>query len=185
LTAKLDRVTDELNLRPAVRGLLIDPADRVLLVKLRWERTGWEGWVLPGGGIDAGEEPKEALQRELLEETGLAEAFIGPVIFTRRHVTTAISPNYDGQEETVYLVPCRAFELAPAMSTSELQAEGVVDTRWFSVDDLRSSDDRFVPPNLGDIVDRALEHGGSLEPLVIDVQDRVNDGATDNGAERS
>ena len=66
----------ELPLRQAVRALMIDPTDRVLMVKLLLERNGWTGWVLPGGGIEDGEDLPTALRRELLEETGLAEAFI-------------------------------------------------------------------------------------------------------------
>jgi len=34
------------------------------------EAEGW--WWLPGGGVDFGESPTEALEREFLEETGLA-----------------------------------------------------------------------------------------------------------------
>jgi 8-oxo-dGTP pyrophosphatase MutT (NUDIX family) len=30
-----------------------------------------QGWALPGGGLDHGEHPREALRREVYEETGL------------------------------------------------------------------------------------------------------------------
>jgi 8-oxo-dGTP pyrophosphatase MutT (NUDIX family) len=40
--------------------------DRVLMVLERGRRC----WELPGGGIDAGETPREAAARELQEETG-------------------------------------------------------------------------------------------------------------------
>ena len=40
-------------IRPAVRGLVIDHDDCVLMVKLVFPQGTW--WVLPGGGIDEGE----------------------------------------------------------------------------------------------------------------------------------
>ena len=50
---------------------LITRDDEVLLTRMS-ERTRIPGrWTLPGGGIDHGEEPREALVREVLEETGL------------------------------------------------------------------------------------------------------------------
>jgi 8-oxo-dGTP diphosphatase len=46
-------------------------APEVLLTRnsLRGPHPGW--WTLPGGGIDHGEEPRDALVREVREETGL------------------------------------------------------------------------------------------------------------------
>lgn len=48
--------------------------DQLLLV----QHKGYSTWCLPGGGIDDGEGLVEALQRELMEELGVA-AKIGPL----------------------------------------------------------------------------------------------------------
>jgi 8-oxo-dGTP pyrophosphatase MutT (NUDIX family) len=49
----------------SVKGVVLDPAGRVLL--LRNERDEWE---LPGGRIEIGESPEECVAREIAEETG-------------------------------------------------------------------------------------------------------------------
>ena len=55
--------------RIAAYGLARD-GDRVLLTRLR--RSEQRGrWTLPGGGLDFGERPADAVVRELAEETGL------------------------------------------------------------------------------------------------------------------
>ena len=61
--------------------------ERVLLC--RQEKPGKEYWLLPGGGVDAGESLIEALRRELREELGIEAdvQFEGPVA-----IVDSISP---------------------------------------------------------------------------------------------
>jgi 8-oxo-dGTP diphosphatase len=50
-------------------GIILDESNRVLLLKHRFRPGG--GWGIPGGFIEAKEQPEEALRRELREEVGL------------------------------------------------------------------------------------------------------------------
>jgi len=50
-------------------AIVLDQQGRVLLLKHRF-RAG-TGWGIPGGFIEAGEQPDEGVRRELLEEVGL------------------------------------------------------------------------------------------------------------------
>jgi len=55
------------DIRVAAYGVIID-GDRILLA--HWNESGRSGWTLPGGGIDPGEDPVDAVVREIAEETG-------------------------------------------------------------------------------------------------------------------
>ncbi len=57
--------------RVGAYGLCIDAGERVLLTRAAPSLSVAGRWFLPGGGIDHGEEPRQALLREVTEETGL------------------------------------------------------------------------------------------------------------------
>ncbi len=52
-----------------VRVILLDAKNRILMLKQYHE--GRDVWMVPGGGIEEGENAEEAALREVLEETGL------------------------------------------------------------------------------------------------------------------
>src|SRR2546425_491740 len=54
--------------RRSARVLVLDSADRLLLV------LSGDAWLVPGGGVEEGEELAAAAVRELREETGLSAA---------------------------------------------------------------------------------------------------------------
>lgn len=61
-------------------AIVVDEQGRVLLLKHRF-RPG-TGWGIPGGFIEAGEQPDQAVRRELREEVGLELAGV-EVVTTR------------------------------------------------------------------------------------------------------
>ena len=68
--------------------------DRILLSRLSERVTKDELWTLPGGGLDHGEDPRDAVVREVLEETGLAAE-----VSERPRVFSAHSPSLWRQGE--------------------------------------------------------------------------------------
>ena len=156
--------------RPAVRGLVIDENDHVLMVRLVFPEGAF--WVLPGGGIDEGEDVLDALRRELREETGLTEPVIGGHVWNRLHefrlVDTA-GAEWHGQRESVFLVRTERFDIEPSMSTEELRAENLHEHRWWSLDEIHgySGDDVFAPRDIHVRVRAVLENGVPAVPFEI------------------
>ncbi len=67
-------MTSNLPYRPCVGLMLLNQSGQVFVGK-RIDQTV-EGWQMPQGGIDAGEDPRSAALRELKEETGTDKAKI-------------------------------------------------------------------------------------------------------------
>ncbi|OCW58329.1 8-oxo-dGTP diphosphatase MutT [Hoeflea olei] len=83
---------------------LVDADGRVLLTQ-RPEGKKLAGlWEFPGGKVEAGETPEEALIRELAEEIGVTtkESCLAPLTFA--------SHGYDGFHLLMPLFVCRRFE---------------------------------------------------------------------------
>ena len=153
--------------RHAVRALVLDADDRVLLV--RFEFPTDTVWGLPGGGVEPGEDPIDALRRELVEELGLDDAHPGPEIWRReidiRFEHGAPGQVWDGQRDHVHLVRVPHFEPVPTLSWEQLRAERVHELRWWSLDEVTSTDVTFAPRHLAMHLRALLRDGPPPRPI--------------------
>ena len=130
--------------RDSARALVIDAADRVLLVRFENPATRATWWATPGGGIEEDENHETALRRELAEEIGLQDFEIGP-IFWELERTFPWDRRLLRQHNAIYLVRVDEHEPAPSV---ELLDEGVTELRWWTLDELECTDERLTPPGL-------------------------------------
>jgi 8-oxo-dGTP diphosphatase len=171
-------VSEELRIREAARAVVLDPDDRILLV--RFEFPARRVWATPGGGMEPGESPEETIRRELDEETGLTQVDVGPQLWHRLHVIPFISGNWDGQRERYHLVRVPAFEPSPRLSWEQLNREYMFELRWWTPgeletaaaawagDEARHPDERptrFAPARLPELVRTLLRDGPPETPL--------------------
>ena len=139
--------------RVAARVLLIDPGDRVLLFRgLDPHEPDRSFWFTVGGGLEPGESLVAAALREVGEETGVRlrpDELVGPV--WRRLVRFRFEGVAYDAEEWFF----RARVAAPVVDTSgftELEDRTVLGHRWWSVDDLRRTDETVYPHQLAELL---------------------------------
>ena len=109
---------------------LIDPDGRVLIAQRPADKQMGGLWEFPGGKVEAGESPEEALIRELAEELGIAvqEACLAPFSFA--------SHSYADFHLLMPLYVCRRWQGEP-------QAKEHTALKWVRPKDLK---DYPMPP---------------------------------------
>lgn len=143
---------------------MLDPDDRILLVRFRSPNTGATWWATPGGALDHGETHEDAVRRELLEEAGIEPGKIEACIWEREHVFEW-GERLVRQVERYFLVRVRSQAVAPHFTPEQLAEEGLEEVRWWTFAELERSDEEFAPRRLATLLRELLEHGPPAEPI--------------------
>jgi ADP-ribose pyrophosphatase YjhB (NUDIX family) len=114
------------NARPTASLLVVDDAERLLLLKrARPPRPGW--WETPGGFCDGWEEPAQTALREGREELGV-EVELGP--FVGMYIG-----DYEFQGERFPVLDCFWLARLPDGATIVLDPAESTEARWFPLND--------------------------------------------------
>lgn len=97
-------------------AVIIDEQQRLLITQRSARKSHGGFWEFPGGKLEEGEEPQQALQREILEEVGLE--------VLDSHYLQEITHCYDGKPVTLLLF------LVTRFSGIAYCREDQMDLRW-------------------------------------------------------
>lgn len=152
--------------RPTARVLLLDARDRILLLKgrLPGASQGPGAWFTVGGGVEAGETFVQAAAREIREETGIADAVLGPVVWVREGVLRIPEPRLF--KECYIVARCEGRE-PNREGWDALERELIDDIRWWTLAELAMTTESVFPPGLAQLLPPILAGQFPMEPELI------------------
>lgn len=115
---------------PAIAALVIK--DEKVLMVLRGNPPARNLWALPGGKIRPGETMAHAVEREIMEETGIKVRAGGPI--------TAIDAIYRDEKEALLFHYVIVYHWAYFFSGEPRPGDDVLDARWIVPDAFEGMD---------------------------------------------
>src|SRR5215469_12599756 len=137
--------------RYAGRVVLLDPDERVLLMRYDDGLPNGVHWSTPGAGLNPGEDYASGAARELAEETGWHDIVLGGEIYRRTHTVEHEDGTFR-QLERFFLArtdqPSREITGVDAMHASD----GIASWRWWTLAELDSTEEAIWPGELADLM---------------------------------
>ncbi|SFY25168.1 NUDIX hydrolase [Streptomyces atratus] len=153
--------------RKVARVVLLDPDDRILLIhgfEPGDPQSTW--WFTPGGGLEGDETREEAALRELMEETGITDVELGPLLWQRM-----CSFPFDGRrwdQDEWYFLARTTQTVTDTGGLTGLEQRSVAGLRWWTSAELSAARETVYPTRLAELLRTLLDEGPPRTPLVLD-----------------
>lgn len=159
--------TSTITPRIGARVLLLDPANRILLIHaLDPDEPEHHWWELPGGGQDQGETLHDTARRELAEESGITDPTLDRKLWTRESRF-----HYKGRDhhriDHVFLARTTNPTPQAALKPTDNEKAGLIERRWWTATDLQHCSDKLLPAALPALLDALLAGHFGATPLTI------------------
>ncbi len=152
-----------LPLRHAGRVIVLDPQDRVLLMRYDDDPPNGRHWCTPGGGLNPGESFAAGARRELAEETGWRDV----VLLGEVHRGTR-TMEYGGrilrQHERLFLARTGQVRRELGDVAAMHASDGITGWRWWDLAELDTTAEVIWPAGLAALIRAALGRGGGPQP---------------------
>lgn len=153
----------DLRSRPSARLVILDRRNRIFL--FRHQNPQRTYWVIPGGGVEPGETWEDAARRELWEETGIEGVPLEAWLWSREW-NGKLAGKQIQSIERYYLVHAEPDQIHTANQLAH-ELEVYQQSRWWSADELRASNETAYPAGLADLLDTLIAEGVPATPLTL------------------
>ena len=157
--------------REAARVVLFNEEDRLLLARGHDRdepERSW--WFTIGGGIMAGESPREAAVRELFEETGIRleeNELLGPVAYRSAEFDfLAVTAR---QDEWFFIARTRKSLVLVHDGWTELERDVIDEQRWWGLDEIDAEECEIYPRRLTEFARAWLKGWDGVVKRIIEV----------------
>jgi len=155
-----------LPVRHIARAIVLDPADRVLLIEYTSvhakapDGSPLHFWFMPGGGLEPGEDNVTACARELGEEIGRSDVAIGPQVASCDGPFHLFRQSRDARER--YFLVRLPDDRVDTSRLAETEDNPVVGTRWWPLAELTAAKERIEPAGLAGVIAHLV--AGTMPP---------------------